>query len=95
MPDETEPIRHQMEQEIETIRHQMVQEINANPSEREKLESEHGQVWTTRELGNDFDVIGFLAPLVVVVRKSDKQKGSLLFQHSPRFYFHFQPYLKD
>ena len=26
---------------------------------------------------------------VVVTRKSDNQKGSLEFQHSPRFYFDF------
>ena len=37
-------------------------------------------------------VIGFSAPLVVVSRKSDGQKGSLMFQASPRFYFGFEPH---
>ncbi len=31
-----------------------------------------------------------LAPYVVVRRKSDGQKGSLEFQHHPRYYFRFQ-----
>jgi hypothetical protein len=40
-------------------------------------------------LTNDFDVQGFMAPFVVVRRKSDNKKGTLTFQHSPRFYFDF------
>ena len=35
------------------------------------------------------EVIGFMAPLVVVRRKADGVKGSLEFQHQPRFYFNF------
>ena len=31
-------------------------------------------------------------PLVVVRRKSDGQKGSLMFQAHPRFYFGFEPH---
>jgi hypothetical protein len=31
-----------------------------------------------------------MAPFVVVRRLSDGQKGSLEFQHHPRFYFNFQ-----
>jgi len=38
----------------------------------------------------NFDVLGFMAPVVVVRRKSDGQKGSLFFQHHPRFYFGFE-----
>jgi hypothetical protein len=37
-------------------------------------------------------VIGFMAPLVVVRRRSDGKKGSLEFQHSPRHYFGFSPH---
>lgn len=33
-----------------------------------------------------------MAPLVVVRRKADGVKGSLEFQHNPRFYFNFQPH---
>jgi hypothetical protein len=76
----------------EDIRKQMLAEINAAPGSREYLEAEHGQVWSASELSDDFDVIGFAAPLVVVRRKSDGQKGSLMFQASPRFYFAFEAY---
>ncbi len=76
----------------ETTRRQMLVEINAEPGSREYLEAKHGQVWTTSELSRDFDVLGFMAPLVVVRRKSDGVKGSLMFQASPRFYFGFEPH---
>jgi hypothetical protein len=80
-----------MTDETESIRKQMVAEINAQPGSREYLEAKHGQVWDTSELGRDFEVTGFMAPIVVVRRKSDSQKGSLCFQHNPRFYFSFSP----
>ncbi len=76
-----------MTDETEDIRKQMLVEINAEPGSREYLEAKHGQVWSTDELSRAFEVIGFAAPLVVVRRKSDGQKGSLMFQHHPRFYF--------
>jgi hypothetical protein len=47
--------------------------------------------WTTEELGREFEVIGFLAPFVVVKRRSDGVKGSLEFTHSPRVYFNWTP----
>lgn len=79
-----------MHDQTETIRRQQLTEINADPNGREALESKHGQVWDTNEVQRDFDVLGFLAPYVVVSRKSDGKKGSLMFQGSPRFYFSFQ-----
>ena len=74
----------------EATRRQLVAEINTEPDDRQRLESEHGSVWTTEELQREFEVIGFLAPFVVVRRKSDGQKGLLMFQHNPRYYFGFQ-----
>jgi hypothetical protein len=74
----------------EVVRREMLAEINAQPGSREALEAEHGQVWNTQELGEDFEVLGFAAPLVVVRRRSDGVRGSLFFQHSPRSYFGFQ-----
>ena len=76
----------------EDIRKQMLVEINAVPGSREYLEAKHGQVWDTGQLSEDFEVLGFAAPLVVVRRKSDGQKGSLMFQARPRFYFGFEPH---
>ena len=74
----------------ESIRREMLAEINAAPGSREFLEAKHGRVWDTGQLQADFDVIGFGAPLVVVRRKCDGVKGSLMFQGTPRFYFGFE-----
>jgi len=79
-----------MTDETEDIRRQMLAEINAQPGNRKYLEAKHGQVWDTHQLSQDFNVIGFMAPLVVARRRSDGVKGSLMFQHHPRFYFGWQ-----
>ncbi len=81
MTDPTEPSR----------RERLV-EINAEPGSREALEAQYGKVWTTIELAEEFEVIGFMAPLVVVRRRADGVKGSLEFQHNPRLYFDFRPH---
>jgi len=47
--------------------------------------------WDTNELRQDFEVVAFQAPFVVVVRKSDRQRGSLQFDHHPRLYYGWQP----
>ena len=75
--------------ETEGLRKVMVAVINAAPGSRESLESEHGKVWDTDQLRSEFEVIGFMAPMIGVKRKSDGKKGAMMFQHSPRFYFHF------
>ena len=66
--------------------------INARSRERAALEAEFGEVWDPNELAAQFEVLGFLAPYVVVRRKVDRAKGSLEFQHDPRFYFQFWPH---
>tara|TARA_R100001594_G_scaffold8664_1_gene22068 strand:- start:76 stop:345 length:270 start_codon:yes stop_codon:yes gene_type:complete len=63
---------------------------NDSATDREAAEAQYGQVWTTSELTKEFFVKGFMAPYVVVVRKSDNQRGTMMFQHRPRFYFNFQ-----
>jgi hypothetical protein len=79
-----------MHDPTEMPRRQRLAEINAEPGSRQALEAQYGKVWDTNELGEAFDVLGFLAPYVVVRRKSDGVKGSLEFQHDPRLYFNFQ-----
>jgi|TARA_R110000751_G_C13658187_1_gene468835 hypothetical protein len=74
----------------EAIRRKMVKEINAVEGSREFLEAQHGQIWDTQEMQADFSVQGFMAPFIGVVRKSDGSKGSMEFQHAPRFYFNFK-----
>ena len=79
-----------MSDSTEVIRRKMVKEINAVEGSREFIEAQHGQVWDTQELQADFEVQGFMAPFIGVRRKSDGSKGSMAFQHAPRFYFNFQ-----
>jgi len=80
-----------MNDQAEALRCQRLVEINAEPGSREALEAQHGQVWDTAEVRTDFSVLGFSAPFVIVRRNSDGVRGSLEFQHNPRFYFNFQP----
>ncbi len=67
----------------ETARRQMLAEINAEPGSREFLEAKHGQVWDTSQLSDDFEVIGFMAPVVVVRRRSDGAEGQPLLPAQP------------
>ncbi len=78
-----------MSDPTEVARRERLAEINSEPGSREALEAQYGKVWNTQQLAQDFEVIGFMAPLVVVRRKADGVKGSLEFQHMPRFYFNF------
>jgi hypothetical protein len=80
----------EQQEEAEVLRKQRLVEINSNAEpERAGLEAKYGQVWNTQQLSEDFSVMGFGAPFVVVKRKSDGVVGSLEFQHHPRFYFNF------
>jgi hypothetical protein len=81
-----------MNDPTEAARRERLAEINTEPGIREALEAQYGQVWDTQQLAQDFQVIGFLAPLVVVRRTADGVKGSLEFQHMPRLYFNFEPH---
>ena len=80
----------QEQNEMEQLQRRALTEINSVPGSRAALEAEHGQVWDSNELSRDFKVLGFGAPVVVVVRKSDNMTGSLFFQANPRFYFDFK-----
>ena len=75
----------------------MVNEINSKTQGESKddtrlrLESQYGQdnVWDTKQVSEIFSIEGFLAPFCVVIRKSDRVKGSVEFTHSPRLYYNF------
>ena len=70
---------------------------NTEALRREMLETNQPHVdlahadrrWDTAQLQADFEVLGFMAPFVVVRRRSDGVRGSMEFTHSPRFYFNF------
>ena len=80
-----------LSKQIEQAQVALSRQINANPGSREALEAQHGQVWDTDQLQQDFTVLSFFAPMIAVIRKSDNQKGTLAFQHNPRFYFGWMP----
>lgn len=96
---ETEQVRKNKAEALdatEPMRRNMIDEINAVQGTREALIAEYGgRVWSTEEMQAEFTVTGFMAPVVVVIRKADGQKGSLLFRHSPRLYFKFEPHIDD
>ena len=81
-----------MEDTTQTIRAHRQAEINAAAADRESLSATYGQVWDTAELTAEFEVIGFLAPFVVVqsqVRPTTRQLGvsapsAVLLQLRPR-----------
>ena len=60
--------------------------------ERARLATIHGadNVWNTSELQDKFRVLGFAAPFCVVQDKATNEKGTVEFQHSPRFYFNYR-----
>jgi len=82
--DQTEEIRRNR---LATINRAI--ESQDTKAERHRLEAKYGQVWDSAQLSVDFELLGFMAPFVVVRRKADGHKGSLEFQHHPRFYFNF------
>jgi hypothetical protein len=75
----------------ERIRKEIWESINSRPRTRDELEREYGRVWSTQELEEEFEVLGFLVPFVIVRVRATGLKGSLAFQHSPRLYFDFRP----
>ena len=72
--------------EIEAVRAMQQAACNALP-DAAIAKGWGDKTWTTDEMQEDFTVEGFLAPYVIVRRKSDGQRGTLMFRHSPRVYF--------
>lgn len=68
-------------------------ESDNETTERTRLEGLYGKgnVWNTSELSARFVVVGFMAPFCVVQDKQTGVKGTVEFQHSPRFYFGYLP----
>ena len=71
----------------EEIRRHEAARLDRRRQERDKLERIYGQVWDTDELTEQFEVLGFRAPYVVVRDLDTREEGSLKFQHEPRYYF--------
>jgi hypothetical protein len=57
------------------------------PAELRRRVAAGEEVWDTGMMQDDFEALGFQAPFIVVRRKSDGVKGTLMFTHRPRYYF--------
>jgi hypothetical protein len=73
----------------EAFRRLRLAELNPGVG-RAELERRHGLTWDPAEFAAAFEVVGFMAPFVVVRRKADGKTRSLEFQHEPRFYFEWK-----
>ncbi|MCC9602860.1 hypothetical protein LOC67_20105 [Stieleria sp. JC731] len=80
-----------MADQTEAIRRELCKTLNVEPGSREDLEAKYGDVYDTTQLQESFTVLSFCAPFCIVARKSDGVRGSVLFQHNPRFYHSFKP----
>ena len=80
-----------MADQTEAIRKQMVAELNSEDNTKTELEAKHGQIWTTSEMQEEFDALGFMAPFIIVRKRDTGERGSLMFTHSPRYYFSWNP----
>ena len=61
--------------------------------EKNELEEQYGEgnVMDTNEATEKYEFEGFMAPFAVVIDRETRVKGTLTFQHMPRFYFDFCP----
>lgn len=80
-----------MSDPTEQIRRELVEQM---PAELDAVVAAGGKVWSTAQMQEEFEAIGFMAPFIVVKRRSDGVKGSLQFTHSPRWYFGWQEDVK-
>jgi len=68
-----------MQDPTENIRRERQAQLNSEAGGLQRLEDLYGQVWSTDDLRRDFEVIGFMAPYVVVRERKTGKKGSLEF----------------
>jgi len=74
------------------VRKQVQHNLNCEAAAvtEEALREKYGQLWNTQQMQEDYTVLGFMAPFIGVIRKSDGVKGSLMFSHMPRWYHTFE-----
>jgi hypothetical protein len=95
MTEQHDELTDDVRKQFDTVRRQLCESINRNPKPRELLEVLYGEVWDTSQLVQTFEVHGYMAPFAAVTRRTDNVKGSLMFQHTPRYYFSFDPVKTD
>lgn len=73
-------------EDLDVMRSELAYAINTGKKAVE------GQEWDLQALQQEFEVIQFAAPVVIVRRKSDNKLGTVFFRHHPRIYFDFKPH---
>jgi len=69
----------------------MLEELKEAYPEVHQAIQDDGECWTTEEVTDEFDILGFMAPFCTAVRKATKEKGTLAFIHRPRIYYSWRP----
>ena len=79
------------DKELEELRGMVIHRLQQmRAATRTEAELKFGTVWDPIEFERDFNLEHLSPPLVIVVRKLDGKRGSLMFQPDPRFYHSFQ-----
>jgi hypothetical protein len=85
-------VDHDKDQDVTgSLRRELVRLQQANIRSRAVLEAQYGKVYDTDEFKRAFVLHGFAAPFVMVTEIKTNRRGSLEFQHMPRFYYSFVP----
>lgn len=63
--------------------------INGTPREFDELEGSYDEVWSERDAAERFEIYGFKPPFALARCIATGERGTLLFQNSPRYYFNW------
>lgn len=86
MSNESVPSDHM----VDCMRMKLASTINNNPKTREELTKDFGNVYDSTEVHTAYKILSFAAPFVYVQDITTGKKGTLEFQHHPRFYYSFE-----
>ena len=59
----------------------------AYPDVHQAIQEKGGECWTTEEVQEEFESLGFMAPFCTARKRETHKKGTLLFVHRPRIYY--------
>jgi len=79
------------EEHMDLELHLLSRYLRDNPRDAAQLEGEYGEVWSAEDVGEDFEILGFKSPFAIAKCRKTGQRGSLVFQNNPRFYFGWDP----
>ena len=84
------PVQVLDDQDLDTFREAPLRRIEREllqaPTPREDLER-YGEVWDENEFSQVFENLGYRPPFVLVRNRQNDDRGTVLFQNTPRLYF--------